>query len=328
MNIYFLGDLHFNNDHEWSQLSIEFFTNWFNKSVFTNPKEDILIQLGDVFDKATNYGSTVHLVTQFFEFASNKFKSIYILGGNHDLGLKNKRFQYATEFLSKAFGNICCVYEEDILNISNINITMLPFKRVKNQTLDSYYSDLDNKYKNSTITCGHVAIKEEGSFFGGIDISTYNTQFVMGHIHTRNGKYKDCYTGSVLPNKINENDSELQRCIKIFNTKTSKFSELSIPQFISYKSVNFGDTIPTVKEIPGSNLTLYTVKNCKHLQEAKNYYQQHYIYNIEKPIKNDAITSVSKTNLLLSPAQALEMMIKEQKIVMKRKTNQLVKELL
>lgn len=318
-----------NYEHEWSDRSVHLFYTWFKDNINPDP-EDRLIQLGDVFDKSANYGKTVELATKLFKRISTKFRKIFVLGGNHDLGFKNNNFQYATEFLSHAFDNIVCLYNETVLEFYDTSVTVLPFKKVEGQLLDKYYSELMNsKLYNSDITCGHVAIKEEGTYFGGIDISKFkNKNFVMGHIHTRNGKYKEYYTGSILPCNITENTSELPRCIKIFDTTTKIFSEIPIPNFVKFDTMDFNSDQGNIAENSSDVVTLYTVKNCNNLQEAKNQYPTKFIYNIEKSIKTNINISVSKDNLLLTPKEAFAMLLKENKTVLKRKTHQLINELL
>jgi DNA repair exonuclease SbcCD nuclease subunit len=325
MKIVFIGDLHVSTNHEWSEASFVKFSHWFLSQDWGH-KEYCAIFLGDIFDKSCNYGNTIRLVTAFFKAASDLFCDIFILGGNHDLSFHKGDYQYATAYLQNSFENITCIFEEEIWTIDGATIGLLPFKRVNGMTLEKYYSEnLHSNLYNCDVTCGHVALKEEGTFFGGIDHSKFKTKFVLGHIHTRSGKYKSEYTGSILPFKINENQTELPRCLKIYDTNTKSFSEMIIPEIVSFEEANFGDKLQNFND---NKVHLYTIKNCKHLQEAKSTYPKNYIYNIEKPKINDINILSEKQNILMTPEQALSMMIKEQKLVMKRKTLQIVKELI
>jgi DNA repair exonuclease SbcCD nuclease subunit len=322
--IYFLGDLHFSTSHEWDVDAITKFISWFKEQQFE--PGSTLIQLGDVFDRASNYGETIKLVTEFFKIASEKFEKVYVLGGNHDLGISKQRYQYATFFLPDSFENIECIYEEKIINFNGTSIAFLPFRKIKGKILEDYYSkELDESFYKADIVCGHVALKEEKSFFGGILPDKFSGKFIMGHIHTRVGNYKDSYTGSIMPFKINENQTELQRAIIGYNVQSKIFSEISIPDIISFEQITFGDEINQNKD---GLVHLYTIKNCKHLQEAKSVYSNYYVYNIEKPKVENENVSVSEQTILLTPIDALSLMIKEQKIIPKRNTVKLVKELL
>jgi UDP-2,3-diacylglucosamine pyrophosphatase LpxH len=326
--IYFLGDLHISTHQEYMESAILKFLNWFENYNFE--EGSTLIQLGDVLDKASNHGEPIKLTTHFFNSISPKFKDIYIIGGNHDFGVFKQKFQYASSYLSSSFKNIHCIFDETILNIDNTTIAVLPFKKISGEILEKYYSEkLDSSFYNCDITCGHVAIKEEKSFFGGIDISKFsNNNFILGHIHSRNGAYKRNYTGSIMPFKINEEQTELPRCIKVYDTDNKKFSEINIPEIIKFESANFGDTLAFEKESKDNLIHLYVIKNSKNLIETRNYYPNNYIYNIEKLKQKDLSVTVSKTNILMTPLQALNMMIKEQKIMIKRKTLSLIKELI
>jgi DNA repair exonuclease SbcCD nuclease subunit len=326
MKIYFLGDMHASTQYEWSKQAFESFIDWF-RGLHIEPNS-ILIQLGDVFDRATNYGEIVNSVTHFFRIASRKFEKIYVLGGNHDLGFYKQKFQYATEYLNSSFNNINPIYKETILKFPNehLKIAVLPFQKISGKILENYYSnELEDEFYSCDITCGHVSIKEEGSFFGGIDPSKFDTKFIMGHIHVRNGNFKKSYTGSIMPFRINEDKTELPRSIITYDTQLRQFGDVFIPNFIKFEYANFGDTLPNHLN---SLFHLYIIKNCKHLQEAKNYYSKNFIYGIEKQKQTENSVTVSKSNILMTPEKALELMIKEKKVVMKRKTLQLVKELL
>jgi len=329
MKIYFLGDLHFSDNNEWSIPSIEKFIEWFH-SLYIEPNS-ILIQLGDVFDRAANYGITIKLVTQFFRIASQKFEKIYVLGGNHDFVFRKNIYQYATNYLNESFENIHFIYRHIILEVNNKTIALFPFQKIPGKILDKYYSEeLENVYYNCDIVCGHVGIEEKGTFFGGMNISKFkpDTKFILGHIHTRNGQYKNYYTGSILPFKINEDQTEEPRILNIYDIDTNTFSSINIPKIIKFEIANFGDTLHDLDKPDDGLIRLYTIKNCKHLHEAKSQYPNYYIYNIEKPNKIDNKISVSKQNLLMTPQEALSLMIKEQKIILKRKTLQVIQELL
>jgi DNA repair exonuclease SbcCD nuclease subunit len=327
--IYFLGDLHFNDRNEWSIPSIEKFIEWFHSLKI--PPNSFLIQLGDVFDKAANYGITIKLVTQFFRIASEKFKQVYVLGGNHDFSFRKEHYQYATNYLKESFKNVQYVYDEMILEIDGQQIGMLPFKKIPGKILDKYYSEeLNEFFYNCDIICGHIAIEENNTFFGGININKFNpkTNFILGHIHTRNGPNRSFYTGSIMPFKINEANTEDPRCICVYDINKKSFDgDIYIPEILKFETAFFGDELYNTTKPDDGVIRLYTIKNCKHLHEAKTFYPKHYIYNVEKPIQVSNIT-VSKQNLLMTPEEAFNLMLKEQGIILKRKTMQVVKELL
>jgi predicted MPP superfamily phosphohydrolase len=149
VKIYFLGDIHASTQYEWSKQVFESFIDWFD-GIYIEPNS-ILIQLGDVFDRATNYGEIVSSVTRFFRIASKKFEKIYVIGGNHDLGFYKQKFQYATEYLNSSFNNIYPIYIESILRFPNeqLKIAVLPFQKINGKILENYYSnELEDEFYN------------------------------------------------------------------------------------------------------------------------------------------------------------------------------------
>lgn len=321
--LYCLGDLHINFNHDWDDELFNNFLNWFI-SIDFGPKDDCeLIQLGDVTDKSANRGKVIEFVTKFFIEAQKKFKKIYILGGNHCGSLRNNEYQYSTQFLSY-FENIVTIYDEMIFLTENgFKVLALPYKRVNGKTLDDYYSyDLPKEYYTTKIDliCGHVALKEKGNFFGGIEVNKFKNakNYIFGHIHTRFGQFKDYYTGSVLPNKIDEVKTEFPRIIKCIGGE-----DIEIPDFIKYDTLLFGEEA----NINDNLIHIFTITNCKNINQAKQQYPNLYIKGVEKIINNTTISSGEKKILFQSPFEALSLMLDETGITIKRKTMNILTEL-
>jgi DNA repair exonuclease SbcCD nuclease subunit len=329
--------MHFSTHKDWNREAIDKFIDWFKKYDFGPFEETELLQLGDVVEKASNLGDTLELVTLFFDIACTKFKSIYVLGGNHCHKLVNEKSQYATQYL-KMLGDehqIKTIFKEEIFKTENgVEIIALPYRRVNGKILDDYYSnDLPDRFytTKADLICGHVAIKEKGSFYGGIDLTKFPlaTHHAFGHIHVRSGQYKQSYTGSIMPFKIDEEHGDLQRCVKTLekNAAGIKLSEILIPKFVTYENVNFGDA-PAFKKNSDDLVHIYTVTNCKNAQQAKNYYGDYYIRGVEKIMNNTSVMADMKEDLFMTPLIALDSMIKETKMIIKRKTLFLLKDLL
>jgi DNA repair exonuclease SbcCD nuclease subunit len=333
--------MHVTLSHDWNQEAFDKFIDWFENYDFGRYETTELLQLGDVVEKASNLGDTLELISIFFDIACKKFSKIYILGGNHCHRLTKDKSQYATQFL-KLLGaqhdkgkvsQIETIYNESIFYTPNqFHIIALPYKRVNGKTLDDYYTnDLPKEFymTKADLICGHVAIKEPKTFYGGIDITKFaTTNYAFGHIHTRNGVFKKMYTGSILPNKIDEENGELERCIKVF-TKTNAIteSEIIIPKFITYDEVQY-ESIPTFKRNSDNQVHIYTVINCKNIQQAKAFYPDYYIRGVEK-VKSDVTMQTSqKEKVFQTPTEALESMIKETKVIIKRRTLGLLRSIL
>jgi len=335
--LYILGDCHFATSKEWNYEAFKKFINWFKNFDFGTKGNCELLQLGDVVEKASNAGDTMELVTEFFDIICSKFETTYILGGNHCHKMINNKSQYATQYLTY-LGNksqIVNIFNEKIFNTKNgFNIIALPYKRIDGKVLDDYYSEeLSQEFYNTEadLICGHVAIKEPKTFYGGIDINKFKTKRkAFGHIHVRSGAYKNEYCGSIMPFKIDEEKTELNRVIKCLtrNLDQSITEEVvEIPQFVKYETINFQDT-PQYKKDSDNIVHIYTVTNCKNLAQAKYIYPDYYIRGVEKII-NKATTSVDeKENFFMTPTEALNNFITETKTVIKRKTLVLLKSLL
>jgi len=330
-----LGDLHFGCSHDWDREAINKFIDWFESFDFGKFEENELIQLGDIVDKSSNLGDTIEYVTRFFKIACKKFKKIYVLGGNHCHKLYKEKSQYASAFLKHIgeYNQIETVFKESlILTPNNFHVIMLPYKRVNGKLLDEFYSDeLSSKFYDTQadLLCGHVGIKEPKSFFGGISLNRFKTKrYAFGHIHSRNGLYKKYYTGSIMPFKINEEQSELPRCIKVFqrNNNVIKELEIQLPNIITYDKVNLNDE-PQYKKNSDILVHIYSVVNCKNINQAKNLYPDYYIHGIEKKYEQ-LTTTTSIKDIFMTPIEALYQMIKEKKIIIKRKTMGLIEELL
>jgi len=330
--LYALGDCHFSTSRDWDREVFNNFLNWFEKLDF-GPKEDCeLIQLGDVTERSSNLGDTLELMTKFFKICCDKFHKIYLVGGNHDHKNIHNKSQFSTQFL-KYLGNIETIYQERLFHTDNgFHVMALPYRRVEGKVLDDYYSNElpEEFYKTSVdLFCGHVALKEPKTFYGGITASHFKKPKAkaFGHIHTRNGIYKDAYIGSISSFKIDEKNTELPRVIRCLtkNEKCIIQEDLEIPVFIEYETLQFG-------EHPKRNKTnktqIFTITNCKNIQQAKTQYPNLYIRGIEK-IKNDInVRANEKSEHFITPLHALENMITETKIVIKRKTLSLLKTIL
>ena len=329
-----IGDFHFGCAHDWDKEAINKFIDWFESYDFGPAEENELVQLGDIVDKSSNLGDTIEYVTRFFKIACKKFGKIYVLGGNHCHKLYKEKSQYASSYL-KYLGEtsqIETIFKEAIIDTPNgFKFIALPHRRVNGKILDDYYSnELNQKFyeTQADLLCGHVGVKEKGSFFGGISLSKFKTKkCAFGHIHSRNGQYKEIYTGSIMPFKINEEQTELPRVIKVF-TKNGKLTEteVNIPKIITYDSVMFGDDT-TFKKNSDKLVHIYSVKNCKNINQARNFYHDSYIHGIEKKTEIMS-TSISAKDIFMTPLEALGQMIKEKKIIIKRKTLTLIEELL
>jgi hypothetical protein len=339
--LYICGDLHFSTNKEWNTEAFNKFIDWFENYEWDsdlrvdNYADRNIIFLGDIVEKAANLGDTLEMVTKFFNICCRKFSKIYILGGNHCHKLVNDRSQYASQFLPYlGANNIENIFDEKIFLTKNLfKIIALPYKRINGKILDDYYSnELPKEFyeTEADLICGHVALKEARTFYGGIDISKFKTKTkAFGHIHTRNGNYKQYYTGSIMPFKIDEEQTEIPRCIKCLEKDNGiiKETEIPIPIFVNYESIYF-ENEPKYKKNSDDKVHIYTIVGCKNVNQAKNFYPNYYIRGVEKISSDSSTTADEQTTTFMTPLIALETMLKETKMNMKRKTMMLLKTLL
>lgn len=328
--LFIIGDLHLTLRYEWSRKAFNLFFDWI-KNLDVGTKEDAeLLLLGDVTDSATIPGGVMAMLTEFYTIVEEKFSTVYTLGGNHCQKLINNQVQSTTEFLADRQNHVL-IYEETILKTKNgFDVVALPYKRMTDKILDDYYSrELPKEfYEKHDILVGHVAIKEPKTFYGGIDIENFFCKrFAFGHIHARNGIHAEKYTGSILPFRVDEQEQKLPRCIKVFSLDQSDDYEIPIPPFIKYVNVKYGEKpeeyLKTVKDV----VYILTVEDCpKKLQAVKEEYQD---YNIRAVIGADSKleegdTEVKQVNFI-TPGDALDAMLDENNIILKRKTKVFLK---
>jgi hypothetical protein len=320
-----LGDLHFRTDLWWNEVASRFLS-WFEKYDF-GPRDSIsLIQLGDVTDKDSNPGDVIDLVDQFASICEKKFHETLILIGNHDKKIYKGKTQYSFKFL-KNRQSIRISEKPGIEIVGGKKILLLPFIREDGIQIDEYYSTgLDPKFYDIEydLMVGHISGKEKGMKFGGVELERFKTKRrALGHIHDRydDSQYRYDYTGSIAPFKVDENNAELQRCIKVFDNEMN-LSEITIPSFIEYCDIRFPDPI---QKIDDQILRVYTVLDCKNLQKARGFYTNHYIRAIEKTQKNDEIIGTdTQIKTFRNKTEAYREWIKENKITPNRRVHQYI----
>ena len=326
MKICVLGDLHFRTDLWWGGVA-ESFLSWFEKAEVGG----ILIQAGDVTDKDVNPGDTVDLVYRFAQICASKFEHTYILVGNHDRKLYKGRDQYSFKFLKRMDG-ITVIEEPKIYDLHGVKTAMIPFVRTRGMTVDEYYeSNLPKEFYSEEfdILVGHLAVKEKGTYYGGIDISKMKSKnYALGHIHSRPqaSKFAKLYTGSIAPCKVDEDlTGDQPRCIKIFEDAVLT-EEVSIPRFMTYDSVTFPKEIPKTSD---GLIHVYTVKGCKNLALARGFYKESHIRGVEKSKKSDVEVSVGERGKAFgSTREAFSSMLKETGMKISRPVHKYVSDLL
>ena len=322
MYLYFLGDLHTSDMNPWSLPTGELFLKWFDQQQFEPNSE--LIQLGDLVEVAVNGGKVFDQLHRFIDLCQLKFKHSYFIVGNHDVKPRRGQEQSVLEFI-KSKSNCTVIDRPKMFNtVNDYSIIALPHITTQGIDLNQYYmTKLTTKYYDTQvdILAAHTNIRIPGHPFmdSGLEISKFKAKnFIFGHIHTR---IKPEYTGSVWPNKINEEASSLPRQIRCFKRLNDECIEdsrrcITIPKFIEYKEITYPNS-PT--NIDPNIIQIYTVNNCSNLQIAKAHYNNLYIRGVNKNV--DVNANVSTSNSLFKiekPIDALKNYMTETKTTLNR----------
>jgi len=337
--LYVIGDVHFNANHPWSievgEKFLEWFDEWTSGLRLDEPNGTTreLVVLGDVTEKDLITGAVMSLLYRFLSYATRKnsgFDRVYLLVGNHDLRYYKNRINYSAEF-ARYMPGVEVVGEEKIIytKFGRFPLLCLPFKKLPDgRSIDDYYTNgltPDFYTASGKIVVGHVALLEEGKKYGGIDKSKFSQDniWALGHVHTRSGAFAADYTGSVLPNKIDEERTTLPRVVRIFEMQDARPVEVvasPIPRFVTYKEVTYPQDIASDPSEDGLT-KIYTVSNCRSMGSAKAKYVGEHIRAVQYVKKSTGEIGISiggSAVKKMSSIDALKAMIKERKLPIKR----------
>ncbi len=307
MKVYVIGDIHFGAMQPWSLNLGEKFTKWFGEQEFE--KDSILVQLGDIVETAMSPGKVIDLVYRWSEICKEKFKHTYIIQGNHDFKPWKFDNHSLLEFLNSK--NHCTVIDNpSITSIEGLSFIGLPHISGLSKELGDFFNeDLPKEFYETPVDFlfahYHYDMDNSNDYFmgGGIKTDKFKARACkFGHIHTRIG---EMYTGSVYPNKINEEQSPLPRQIACFSKtpkgtyEEDKESSIDIPSFITFKEVVYPNKI---EENTSDKIEVFTVSNCSQLSVANDYYCNNYIRGIIPEVKDkkkekDGINTTSISSL-------------------------------
>ena len=305
-NIYFLGDCHFSSSREWDIESFNNFLEWYEKYDFGKPEDSELVQLGDLTEHKKLSGEAINLLQRFLNISSSKFSNVWVIRGNHCYDKDSKETAISFIEKQKEITNVHIIYDEQIFTTPlGFKLKCLPHKEPV-QPLEEYY----NKYlpedfytEDADILCGHVALYEKDSFFGGVDKTKFKSKFrAFGHIHNRVGECAEDYTGSIMPFKVKEDITDLPRVIKVFSLDKEVKEEkpIELPIFREYLTFELEqDKYPEFKKNSGKITRIYTVNNYKNSSVLKSYLSDYY-YRIGKPskVENSVIANnIAETTL-------------------------------
>lgn len=313
--VYFFGDVHLSCLNPWNYAIGEKIINWFSSRFSKEDKSNYAIFAGDITEKDVNPGDVIDQLDALMYFCTEHFKKVYIVMGNHDLKLYKGRVQHSLKFLKRKYCVEIIETVQDIELEGNI-IRCCPFLRVEGQTVEDYYSNFEwGGWPQAKVTVGHWNIIDPAAKMGGgVDVSKMKTDyFALGHIHTR---ISPVYMGSIAPNNISEYTPNQKRVFKILSPDGS-FTEEEIPHFVEYLTIQYPNPVP---ESNTDTVKIYTVDNCKSVQEAKAFYSDYFV----KSIVNTAVAQKDrveiKTDFIIfeDNLKAVDAWLKESKLSLSR----------
>jgi DNA repair exonuclease SbcCD nuclease subunit len=339
---YVAGDTQFNGAHDWTlelgRRYVDWFEGWTKTLNPANTDREIAFA-GDLTELAVVDGDVFSILDKLIGVASFAFRTVYLLRGNHDFRIVRGRKSYVADYATRRYPNVAILDEPKVFQSQNdVPLMALPHLYLDDRSnLEKYYNEgfdpLFYQFGPERIVIGHVAAMDPGKkYIGGVDCSKFAaTHWALGHIHNRVGKEARKYCGSAAPFKQDEVKTDLPRVIKKFrwddsNKKVIDGPDVEIPEFIRYREVAFpADAKPTTDDV----IEVWTVTNCRSIALARDHYKKLHVksvkYEVAKAGESNGIT-VEKIEKL-KPLDALNSMIKEEGLVVKRSVMAYIREL-
>jgi DNA repair exonuclease SbcCD nuclease subunit len=266
-----ISDIHFgvrNDTFLFLQNQIDFFTQNFIPKLIENKINTIII-LGDVFDrrKFINFHTLYQVKRQIFDLLSDY--EIHILTGNHDCYYKNSNEINSIDLLLSEYDNITVYSEPDLIKISGVDITIVPWINSENE------EDCFNLIQNSKsrILVGHFEINGFKMYQNtiecneGLDSSIFeNFDLVLsGHFHQKstNKKHDIVYIGA--PSQYTWSDAECERGFYILDLNTLNL-EFIKNDFSLFHKIEYSENI----DISTFNFDVYSDKIIQIIVSEKN----------------------------------------------------------
>lgn len=289
MAICILGDLHLRDDKDYFVETCEQFLEWFRLQPYNN-KENTLILLGDLVERALLSGRVAEYLERFIKYS--QYKDIHIIVGNHDL----KR-QYNTEQLAYHFyvnkPHIHIHYNCEKFIVEGKSILAMPhFNGVNsyNQNLVQFYSTLTEKkayQEHYDLALGHFNCDDIS--FGNQavhDIEKLDAdRVVLGHIHGRD-RNPDRYLGSVFAGKVDENDNNRAMLV----VDGDSIEEYRLPKFNEFLSAYYPEELPKSDAL----VPIYKIYNCTSESIAREKYGNIFI---QKTIRAESDVKINKSKV-------------------------------
>lgn len=270
MKIVVLGDTHLRAEEPYFSAAKEFFR-WFVDQEF-NSKENIFIQLGDLYHRKTPTPEETELVVRFNQ--NLKMDVRYWLLGNHnyDRGTASKDISYSIAPLNNYGETILLPKFVDFFGKAALFLPWLyeenTFKKVQ-----LWYKKFFEE--NEVETCSYVFyhFPDETQGFDSIDLSFLPDDClrVGGDIHMQSKNY----VGVPFPTRIQE--ARQKGRIELIDTYTGNVEYVEVPMFLDFYSLKHGD----IPQKTHSTFAIWNVYDSPSKEETERKYPDLHIGSIK-----------------------------------------------
>lgn len=238
MKVILIGDEHFGKNTDRLFYSYQEKTYQWIKDVIEKHQPDIIVRLGDTFDKHSSV--TPLAIDRFYELSLKPFLHIpnYFILGNHDLFYKNTLKTSIVKSILEGFSSNNKIHVIDRPTETEFGL-LLPWlndesmndsiNALVNSTNDYCFGHLEfaGFKMTKTYTCDHEKLSQ-----------TYFKNFkkvFSGHFHISSEKGNIIYVGT--PSQFDWNDVDDQKKLHLLNTTTHEILEIENPYsfFVTYK---------------------------------------------------------------------------------------------
>lgn len=220
--------------------------------------DDLLVCLGDFFDKSTLTGKLAARALTFWQSVKETTgRTGVCLTGNHD---RSTRWGNALSmFGGEEF--MAVVSEPGILTIDDIRIGVLP--HLMGRQMQDTYPALLRQLNTEGLTAVFGHFSADPLFGDEVDASALTTcPLILGHIHTTD---TDRYVGPLTPTRYSERD--IHPRVVVFDPKTGRRSNVRLDTELKYIELVYGD--PTTAYVDAA---IYTITGAPSARAAREMY--------------------------------------------------------
>ena len=225
-----------NNYQKWINVAKEYFEKFFFPLAEKElSKDDIIVQLGDLFDNRSIIPIDVLNYAQYILERMSKICPVHIIIGNHDLYTKSTSEMNSVRIFDY-IPNVTVYEKATKIYYNNKSILMLPYVESKQEQINLLkefngcnYLFCHSDLNGARMHLNSVAHKNKDK----IDVDEFSGYEIVrsGHIHILDVHKNFTFVGSI--HEMDRNDIDNQKGIFIIDTNTNK--EKFVPNNVSPK---------------------------------------------------------------------------------------------